>query len=89
MSRYLSLLTIGEDVPIRGPLLEDDELALQEDAIDPSAISAVGMIAAGTGITPMLQILHSINVRKLREQNDQQVYLLYINRYAIPHCITR
>ena len=51
ISRYLSLLKIGDKVRIRGPKGQFKYHA--------SLTREIGMIAGGTGITPMLQIIRA------------------------------
>ncbi|KAK8850722.1 NADH-cytochrome b5 reductase 1 [Kwoniella newhampshirensis] len=51
ISRYLSLLTIGQDVKIKGPK--------GKFIYTPDLAPALLMIAGGTGITPMYQIIKS------------------------------
>lgn len=68
ISRYLSLLTIGQDVRIKGPkgkFMYSAKLA-----------PALLMIAGGTGITPMYQIIKS----SLKNPADQtKLSLIYAN----------
>ena len=51
ISRYLSLLKVGDKVRIRGPKGQFKYHA--------SLTREIGMIAGGTGITPMLQIIRA------------------------------
>lgn len=51
ISRYVSLLKIGDKVRIKGPK--------GQFKYHPSLSRAIGMIAGGTGITPMLQIIRA------------------------------
>ncbi|KAH8120119.1 NADH-cytochrome b5 reductase [Phellopilus nigrolimitatus] len=51
ISRYLSLLKIGDKVRIKGPK--------GQFKYHPSLTREIGMIAGGTGITPMLQIIRA------------------------------
>ena len=66
MTRYLDSLTVGRTVAIRGPLGSFE--------YRPRAYRAIGMVAGGTGITPMYQILSAV----LADAEDRtQVSLLY------------
>ncbi|XP_055769668.1 NADH-cytochrome b5 reductase 1-like isoform X2 [Salvelinus fontinalis] len=68
MSQYLESLQLGDVVDFRGPggLLEykgHGQFAVQTDKKSPAEIkvaSTVGLIAGGTGITPMLQLVRAI-----------------------------
>jgi len=51
ISRYISLLKIGDKVRIKGPR--------GQFKYSPSLTREIGMIAGGTGITPMLQIIRA------------------------------
>lgn len=51
ISRYVSLLKIGDKVRIKGPR--------GQFTYSPSLSRELGMIAGGTGITPMLQIVRA------------------------------
>ena len=51
ISRYISLLKIGDKVRIKGPK--------GQFKYHPSLSRELGMIAGGTGITPMLQIIRA------------------------------
>lgn len=68
ISRYLSLLSVGDKVRIKGPKGQFN--------YHPSLSRHLGMIAGGTGITPMLQIIRAI----LKNPRDKtQVSLIYAN----------
>ncbi|XP_036433496.1 NADH-cytochrome b5 reductase 3 [Colossoma macropomum] len=85
MSQYLDSLRIGDTIDFRGPsgLLVyqgKGEFAIRPDKKSPAVIKnakRVGMIAGGTGITPMLQIIRAI----MKDPKDQTVcYLLFANQ---------
>jgi len=68
ISRYLSLLSVGQTVRIKGPKGQFN--------YRPGLSPHIGMIAGGTGITPMLQIIRAI----LKNSHDHtQVSLIYAN----------
>lgn len=68
ISRYFSLLKLGDKVRIRGP-----KGAFK---YTPTLSREIGMIAGGTGITPMLQIIHAA----LKNPEDKtKLNLIYAN----------
>jgi cytochrome-b5 reductase len=68
VSRYLSLLSVGDSVRIKGPKGQFN--------YRPGLSTHLGMIAGGTGITPMLQIIHAI----MKNPRDKtRVSLVYAN----------
>jgi len=68
ISRYVSLLKIGDKVRIKGPK--------GQFMYTPTLSRAIGMIAGGTGITPMLQIIRAA----LKNPADRtQLSLIYAN----------
>lgn len=68
ISRYLSLLTVGQDVKIKGP---KGKFTYTRDLAD-----HLLMIAGGTGITPMYQIIKA----SLADDKDAtQIRLVYAN----------
>jgi NAD(P)H-flavin reductase len=68
ISRYLSLLTVGQDVKIKGP---KGKFTYDRDLAD-----HLLMIAGGTGITPMYQIIKA----SLADESDKtQIRLIYAN----------
>ncbi|CAH0033268.1 unnamed protein product [Clonostachys rhizophaga] len=74
MSKYLDTMQIGEKVEVRGP---KGVMVYQ-----PNMVRAIGMIAGGTGITPMLQIIRAItnNRPKANGKGDKtQIHLIYAN----------
>ncbi|MBN3322002.1 NB5R3 reductase, partial [Atractosteus spatula] len=85
MSQYLESLRIGDTIDFRGPsgLLVyqgKGRFAIRPDKkSDPVIKTAknLGMIAGGTGITPMLQIIRAI----MKDKEDKTVcYLLFANQ---------
>ncbi|XP_015197684.1 NADH-cytochrome b5 reductase 1 [Lepisosteus oculatus] len=85
MSQYLESLQIRDVVDFRGPggLLEyqgHGQFAVQPDKKSQPDIknaSAVGLIAGGTGITPMLQLIRAI----MKDPTDKTVcHLLFANQ---------
>jgi cytochrome-b5 reductase len=68
ISRYLSLLSVGDHVKIKGPKGQFNYRA--------GLSTHLGMIAGGTGITPMLQIVRAI----VKNPHDHtHVALIYAN----------
>lgn len=85
MSQYLESLRIGDTIDFRGPngLLVykgKGSFAIKADKKSPPVMTTakhVGMIAGGTGITPMLQIISAI----MKDPKDETVcYLLFANQ---------
>ncbi|KAJ5377929.1 NADH-cytochrome b5 reductase 1 [Penicillium cataractarum] len=69
MSRYLSGLEIGEQVPFRGP---KGSMKYTKDVA-----RHIGMVAGGTGITPMYQLIRAICEN---DADTTQISLVYANR---------
>jgi len=68
MSKHLASLQPGQTLEFKGPFSKID--------YKPNMKKRIGMIAGGTGITPMLQVIHEI----LKNQNDKtEVNLLFAN----------
>ncbi|EJD04162.1 NADH-cytochrome b5 reductase [Fomitiporia mediterranea MF3/22] len=68
ISKYLSLIKIGDNVRVRGPK--------GQFKYHPTLTREIGMIAGGTGITPMLQIIRAA----LKNPNDRtKISLIYAN----------
>mmetsp|Transcript_9192 Transcript_9192/g.19089 ORF Transcript_9192/g.19089 Transcript_9192/m.19089 type:complete len:316 (+) Transcript_9192:103-1050(+) len=87
MSQHLDSLEIGDTVDMRGPkghmtYHKNGNFTvhplLKRDPDQKRRAKHFGMIAGGTGITPMLQIIHAV----LRDepQSDVKVSLLYANQ---------
>lgn len=85
MSQYLENLKIGDTIDVRGPSGRlvyngNGEFAIKKLRKDPPQIikvKNVAMIAGGTGITPMLQIIRQI--AKITN-DDTKLSLLYANQ---------
>ncbi|ERN04504.1 NADH-cytochrome b5 reductase-like protein isoform X1 [Amborella trichopoda] len=68
MSQYLASLKPGDVVEVKGPI--------EKLRYHPNMKKRIGMIAGGTGITPMLQVIEAI----LKNPDDNtQISLLYAN----------
>ncbi|OAY82958.1 NADH-cytochrome b5 reductase-like protein [Ananas comosus] len=68
MSQYFATLKPGDVVEVKGPI--------EKIRYSPNMKKKIGMIAGGTGITPMLQVIKAI----LKNPDDKtQVSLLYAN----------
>ncbi|XP_067110206.1 NADH-cytochrome b5 reductase 3-like [Osmerus mordax] len=85
MSQYLESLQLNETIDFRGPsglLIYNGkgEFAIQPEKKTPAVIKKakhVGMIAGGTGITPMLQIITAV----MKDSEDTTVcHLLFANQ---------
>jgi len=68
ISRYLSLLKIGDKIRVRGPK--------GQFKYQPGLCRCIGMIAGGTGITPMLQIIRAVLKNPL---DNTELSLIYAN----------
>jgi cytochrome-b5 reductase len=87
MSQYLDGLQIGDHIEVHGPkglieYLGHGKLVIKDlkGAVKTSATCKnIGMIAGGTGITPMFQVIKSM----LKDPSDNtNVYLLFANQTA-------
>lgn len=85
MSQYLESLKIGDTISVRGPsgrltYLGDGKFSIKKLRSEPPTIlkvSKVNMIAGGTGITPMLQLIRHI----AKDKNDNtKLALLFANQ---------
>uniref|UniRef100_A0A8C2LFH4 NADH-cytochrome b5 reductase n=1 Tax=Cricetulus griseus TaxID=10029 RepID=A0A8C2LFH4_CRIGR len=85
MSQYLENMNIGDTIEFRGPngLLVyqgKGKFAIRADKKSNPVVrtvKSVGMIAGGTGITPMLQVIRAV----MKDPNDHTVcYLLFANQ---------
>ncbi|RKF74271.1 NADH-cytochrome b5 reductase 1 [Golovinomyces cichoracearum] len=70
ISKYLASLAIGQVIKVRGPK--------GAFVYTPNMVRAFGMIAGGTGITPMLQIIRAI-IRGRATRDETQVDLIFAN----------
>jgi len=68
ISRYVSLLKIGDHIRVKGPK--------GQFKYSPTLSREIGMIAGGTGITPMLQI---IRAALKNPQDNTRLSLIYAN----------
>jgi len=84
MSQYLESLSVGDKIDVRGPsghltYKRKGEFEIAEKG-KPSKVKKcrrLGMIAGGTGITPMLQIIQAV----LKDKDDKtHMSLLYANQ---------
>ncbi|PSN45371.1 NADH-cytochrome b5 reductase 2 [Blattella germanica] len=85
MSQYLENMKLGETIDVRGPsgrlvYLGKGKFAikvLRKDPPTPVSVKKLAMIAGGTGITPMLQLVRHIT----RDPNDHtEMTLLFANQ---------
>lgn len=68
VSKYLCDLKVGDDVEVKGPFAKIK--------YEPNMKRSIGMIAGGSGITPMLQVISHI----LRNPEDKtKVHLIFAN----------
>lgn len=85
MSQHLESLKIGDTIDVRGPsgrlvYLGNGQFSIKKMRKDPPQIITalkVNMIAGGTGITPMLQLIRHITKDPL---DNTQLALLYANQ---------
>jgi NAD(P)H-flavin reductase len=79
MSQYLESLAIGDTIEVKGPVGHMHYLGYGKYTLDGTAHSTaqINMIAGGTGITPMYQVIKAV----LKNSNDKtQMALLYANQ---------
>ncbi|XP_075711874.1 NADH-cytochrome b5 reductase 3 [Rhinoderma darwinii] len=85
MSQYLEGLRVGETIDFRGPsglltYTEKGTFQIRPDKKSPAVtkkVKQLGLIAGGTGITPMLQLIRAIT----KDKDDPTVcYLLFANQ---------
>ncbi|KAI1309485.1 NADH-cytochrome b5 reductase 3 [Halotydeus destructor] len=85
MSQHLESMAIGDSIQVRGPsgnLIYDGrgEFSIRKTKASPPVkhnFKSIGMIAGGTGITPMLQVIKAI----LKDNEDStKMWLLYANQ---------
>jgi cytochrome-b5 reductase len=85
MSQHLERMKIGDTIQVRGPngLLVykgKGQFAIKPDKKKPPVIQKykkIGMIAGGTGITPMLQLIRQV----FKDSNDEtNLWMLYANQ---------
>jgi len=78
-SQYLDSLKVGDSIELSGPfgLIEYKGPGQLEHKRKPVPVKQVGMIAGGTGITPMLQVIAAA----MKDPQDKTVFsLLYANQ---------
>ncbi|KAF8466677.1 hypothetical protein BDZ91DRAFT_848794 [Kalaharituber pfeilii] len=68
ISKYIANLKIGETIKVKGPK--------GQMVYRPGLVRAFGMIAGGTGITPMLQIIRAI---LMNDEDNTKVDLIFAN----------
>jgi cytochrome-b5 reductase len=68
VSKYIANLRIGQTIRVKGPK--------GQFVYTPNMVRAFGMIAGGTGITPMLQIIRAITTNP---EDKTQVDLIFAN----------
>uniref|UniRef100_A0A7S4KHQ6 NADH-cytochrome b5 reductase n=1 Tax=Guillardia theta TaxID=55529 RepID=A0A7S4KHQ6_GUITH len=80
ISRYIDSLKIGDMLEIQGPFGHIEYLGkgvFKSFAKELEAVKEIGMVAGGTGITPMLQIINAV----LRDKSDTtKIRLLFANQ---------
>ncbi|CAN0907982.1 Nitrate reductase [NADH] [Linum grandiflorum] len=79
MSQYLDSLEIGSAVEVKGPLGHIEYLGRGNFTVHgkPKFGRKLAMIAGGTGITPVYQVVQAV----LRDPKDQtEMYIVYANR---------
>jgi len=82
MTQYLDSLKIGEKIKISGPTgkftyLGKGKATIERKTLENSNFKELGLIAGGTGITPMYQVMKSI----VDDPNDPtKVNLLFANK---------
>ncbi|TMW60902.1 hypothetical protein Poli38472_000944 [Pythium oligandrum] len=86
MSQYLESLKIGDTIEVSGPkgkltYVGKGEVHIKHRVKDPAPeirhAKKIGMVAGGTGITPMLQVIR----RALQDADDKtEFYLLFANQ---------
>ena len=84
VSRYLDSLKIGDSIDIMGPRgaveyhgrgLFMIQLGKGIDDFNVQKFSKIGLIAGGTGITPIFQFINIV-----KSENDVKVWLIYCNK---------
>ncbi|CAL5220115.1 g2068 [Coccomyxa viridis] len=79
MSQYLESLPIGGEMEVKGPLGHFHYLGRSRYTLDgaPHTAKHISMIAGGTGITPMYQVIKAV---LKQADDDTQLSLLYANQ---------
>jgi cytochrome-b5 reductase len=85
MSQHLEAMSLGDTIQVRGPsgnLVYEScgQFAIRKNKTSPpsrESFSKIGMIAGGTGITPMLQLIRDV----LKNPEDRsELWLLFANQ---------
>ncbi len=84
MTQHLASLTVGDSMLMKGPKGHLDYLgrgkftiAHKRHHVEKYHKKKIGMVAGGTGITPMLQVIHAI----LRDPKDTtELWLIFANQ---------
>ncbi|KAH7314904.1 hypothetical protein KP509_21G026600 [Ceratopteris richardii] len=79
MSQYLDSLEIGDAIDVKGPIGHIQYVGNGDYTVEgkPGFMKKCAMLAGGTGITPMYQLIRAI----LKNPNDTtEVYLVFANR---------
>jgi cytochrome-b5 reductase len=84
MSQHLEAMAIGDSIDVRGPQGRFDyrgkgEFVLKTgaDKFETRRVAKLGLIAGGTGLTPMLQVARAV----LRDPSDRtELHLLFANQ---------
>jgi len=78
MSQYLGSLKVGDTLDIQGPVGMHEYLGggVFKSGSKQKTCTQIGMMAGGTGITPMLQIIAAV----LKERSGPKLSLLYANQ---------
>merc|ERR1719231_372843 len=83
MSQHLNDMKIGESINMKGPIGHIEYhgygkfTQTKKGQVETFQVKSVGMIAGGSGITPMLQVIRAI----MKNPKDQtKVYLLFANQ---------
>ena len=84
MTQHLASLKIGDSMLMKGPKGHLDyqgrgkfTIAQKKHHVHSYKVKKIGMVAGGTGITPMLQVIHAI----LKDPKDHtQLWLIFANQ---------
>ncbi|XP_010544388.1 PREDICTED: nitrate reductase [NADH] 2 [Tarenaya hassleriana] len=79
MSQYLDSLSVGSTLEIKGPLGHIEYLGKGDFMVHgkPRTAKKLAMLAGGTGITPVYQIMQAV----LKDpEDDTEMYVVYANR---------
>ena len=84
MSQHLNSMKLGDTILMKGPKGHLDykghghfTIAKRRNEINPYHMKKIGMVAGGTGITPMLQVIRAI----LKDPSDRtELWLIFANQ---------